>query len=83
MLALYLTQFKGYFKVNFGRFVIVVKKSYMKPYNLKSFVPHLIAVGIFLIVAAFYCKPILQGKVLQQSDVVQWKGMAQDALKSK
>ena len=55
----------------------------MKQLNLKSIIPHLIAVGIFLIVAALYCKPILQGKVLQQSDVVQWKGMAQDALKSK
>ena len=55
----------------------------MKQLNLKSIIPHLIAVGIFLVVAALYCKPILQGKVLQQSDVVQWKGMAQDALKSK
>jgi hypothetical protein len=55
----------------------------MKQLNLKSIVPHLIAVGIFLIVTFFYCKPILQGKVLQQSDVVQWQGMAQDALKSK
>ena len=55
----------------------------MKQLNLKSLIPHLIAIGIFLIVAVLYCKPILQGKVLQQSDVVQWKGMAQDALKSK
>jgi hypothetical protein len=55
----------------------------MKQFNLKSIIPHLIAIGIFLIVAVLYCKPILQGKVLQQSDVVQWKGMAQDALKSK
>ena len=55
----------------------------MKQLNLKSIIPHLIAIGIFLIVAVLYCKPILQGKVLQQSDVVQWKGMAQDALKSK
>ena len=55
----------------------------MKQLNLKSIIPHLIAVGIFLMVAVLYCKPILQGKVLQQSDVVQWKGMAQDALKSK
>ncbi len=55
----------------------------MKMLKLKSIVPHVIAIGIFLIVAILYCKPILQGKVLQQSDVVQWKGMAQDALKSK
>ena len=55
----------------------------MKQFNLKSIIPHLIAVGVFLIVTLVYCKPILQGKVLQQSDVVQWQGMAQDALKSK
>lgn len=55
----------------------------MKQLTLKSIIPHLIAIGIFLVVSVLYCKPILQGKVLQQSDVVQWKGMAQDALKSK
>lgn len=55
----------------------------MKQLTLKSIIPHLIAIGIFLVISVLYCKPILQGKVLQQSDVVQWKGMAQDALKSK
>ena len=46
----------------------------------KSALPHLIAVAVFAIVAIVYCKPALEGKVLQQSDVTQWKGMAQDAL---
>ena len=46
----------------------------------KSALPHLIAVIVFAIVAIVYCKPALEGKVLQQSDVTQWKGMAQDAL---
>lgn len=46
----------------------------------KSALPHLIAVAIFAIVAIVYCKPALEGKVLQQSDITQWKGMAQDAL---
>jgi hypothetical protein len=40
--------------------------------------PHLIAVVIFLVVALIYCKPALEGKVLQQSDVTQWKGMSKD-----
>jgi hypothetical protein len=49
----------------------------------KSALPHLIAVAIFAIVAIVYCKPALEGKVLQQSDITQWKGMAQDAMNYK
>ena len=41
--------------------------------------PHLLAIGIFLVVALIYCKPTLEGKVLQQMDVTQWKGMAQNS----
>ncbi len=46
----------------------------------KSALPHITAVVIFAVVAIVYCKPALEGKVLQQQDVTQWKGMAQDAL---
>lgn len=42
--------------------------------------PHLIAVVVFLVVALIYCRPALQGQVLQQHDIVQWKAMAKDAL---
>ena len=49
----------------------------------KSAIPHIIAVAIFAIVAIIYCKPALEGKVLQQSDITQWKGMAQDAFSYK
>jgi len=52
----------------------------MNKFNFKTLYPNLIAVAVFLIVALIYCKPALEGKVLQQSDVTQWKGMAQDAL---
>ena len=50
---------------------------------LKQVQPHLIAVAIFAIVAIVYCKPALEGKVLQQQDITQWKGMAQDAFSYK
>ena len=56
---------------------------YMFKSLFKSALPHLIAVAIFAIVAIVYCKPALEGKVLQQSDITQWKGMAQDALNYK
>jgi hypothetical protein len=36
--------------------------------------PHLIAVIVFLVVALIYCRPALQGQVLQQHDIAQWKG---------
>jgi len=49
----------------------------------KSALPHIIAVAIFAIVAIIYCKPALEGKVLQQQDITQWKGMAQDAFSYK
>lgn len=49
----------------------------------KSALPHIVAVTIFAIVAIIYCKPALEGKVLQQSDITQWKGMAQDAFSFK
>ncbi len=55
----------------------------MKNFNWKKLKPHVIAIGIFLIVAIIYCKPVLQGKVLQQSDIIHWKGMAQNSFKYK
>ncbi len=49
----------------------------------KSLLPHILAIFVFAIVAIIYCRPALDGQVLQQSDVTQWKGMAQDALNYK
>jgi len=40
--------------------------------------PHLAAVVLFALVACIYCRPALQGKILEQDDIIQWKGMAQD-----
>ncbi|MFN5045885.1 MAG: hypothetical protein ACK5EI_08085, partial [Bacteroidota bacterium] len=53
----------------------------MKKFNLKSLLPHFIAVVTFVVVAALFCKPTLEGKVLQQSDNVQWKAMYEDQRK--
>lgn len=50
----------------------------MKNIQWKTFVPHAIAVAVFVIVAVIYSKPALEGKVLAQSDVIHWQGMAQD-----
>lgn len=51
--------------------------------NWSKVTPHLIAIAIFLVVALIYCKPALQGKVLQQGDIIHWKGMAENSFKYK
>ena len=50
---------------------------------LKKGLPHLIAVLVFLIVAVVYCRPALEGKVVGQSDVEQWKAMSQQSMEYK
>jgi hypothetical protein len=52
----------------------------MKKINVKAFIPHAVAVAVFLAVAFIYCRPALQGKVLQQSDVSAWKGAIQNSV---
>jgi Bacterial membrane protein YfhO len=47
---------------------------------VKKILPHGIAVAVFLIVALIYCKPALEGKVLQQSDITQWQGAIQNSV---
>ncbi len=55
----------------------------MKKINWSKITPHLIAIGVFLVIALVYCKPALQGKVLQQGDIIHWRGMAQNSFKYK
>ncbi|MGB8191014.1 MAG: YfhO family protein, partial [Chitinophagaceae bacterium] len=50
---------------------------------LKKATPHLIAAGIFLVIAIFYCQPSLQGKVVRQHDMIGWRGMAQQSFEFK
>ena len=49
----------------------------------KKALPHIIAIAIFLVLAIVYCKPAFDGKVVSQSDVVGWKGMAQQSFEYK
>ncbi len=50
---------------------------------LKKALPHIIAIAVFLIVAVIYCKPALDGKVVDQRDMLGWKGMAQQSFEYK
>ena len=52
----------------------------MNKINFKKWLPHIVAIALFAIIACIYCKPIFSGQVLQQHDVSQWKGMAKQSL---
>jgi len=48
--------------------------------KLKSLLPHLAAVLIFVITCCVYFSPQLEGKVLRQGDIISFKGMAQESV---
>ena len=51
----------------------------MKQFCWKKMLPYLVGIIVFIAVAMVYCAPVLQGKVLVQGDVNNWKGAAQEA----
>ena len=51
----------------------------MKNDLVKKILPHIIAILIFLIISVLFCRPALEGNVLNQHDIVGWKGVAQNA----
>ncbi|CAL1519210.1 YfhO family protein [Chitinophaga sp. MM2321] len=51
----------------------------MKQNWLKAILPHLAAIGIFILLATVYCSPVLEGKMVNQSDMMNVKGMAKEA----
>lgn len=44
--------------------------------SVKKFLPHLIVLVLFVIASLAYFSPVLQGKAIFQSDIVQYTGMA-------
>ena len=48
-------------------------------FDWKKALPFVAAIAIFIGIAMFYCAPALDGKVLIQGDVNNWKGAAQEA----
>ena len=45
----------------------------------KKILPYVVAIVAFVAVAMIYCTPLLEGKVLVQGDINNWKGAAQEA----
>jgi hypothetical protein len=50
---------------------------------LKKALPHILAVIVFLVVAIVYCKPALEGLIVNQHDTLGYKGMAQQSFEFK
>lgn len=46
----------------------------------KSALPHLLGIAVLLAIVMAYFNPLLDGRVLQQSDVSQWKGMSKEVM---
>ncbi|HUR10081.1 MAG TPA: YfhO family protein [Flavitalea sp.] len=46
---------------------------------LQRLTPHFLAIGIFLIVSALFCLPVFKGMMVSTSDLLGWKGIAQQS----
>jgi Bacterial membrane protein YfhO len=46
-------------------------------FSIKKFLPHLVVFILFVIASLAYFSPVLQGKAIFQSDIAQYRGMAQ------
>ncbi len=51
----------------------------MKKELLLKWLPYGVALVAFLLFAVIYCYPIIEGKVIQQSDTLSWKSMYNEA----
>ncbi len=50
----------------------------MKNFDIKKFLPYAVAIIVFIAVSLIYFSPVLDGKQLYQSDIVNYKGSAQE-----
>ncbi|PSL20875.1 YfhO family protein [Chitinophaga ginsengisoli] len=51
--------------------------------RLKALLPHALAILGLLVLSVIYCKPALNGKILSQSDNIQWQAMARETMQYK
>ncbi len=51
----------------------------MKKTLLQRLTPHALAIGIFLVVSVLFCLPAFKGMMVSTSDLLGWKGIAQQS----
>lgn len=47
-------------------------------FSPKAIITHICVIGLFILASLVYFYPVLQGKAIYQSDIAQYKGMAQE-----
>ncbi|MEI6124643.1 MAG: YfhO family protein [Bacteroidota bacterium] len=52
----------------------------MKKFNFKKVIPYVVAIVVFIAISLIYFSPLLEGKRLNQSDVMQYKGSSKEIL---
>lgn len=52
----------------------------MKNFDFKKLIPFVVAVIVFVAISLTYFSPVLQGKKIQQSDIVNYKGSAKEIM---
>lgn len=55
----------------------------MQSFDFKKFLPHLLIIGGFALIALLFCYPVLEGKKLTQHDVQSWEAAAHEGLEWK
>jgi hypothetical protein len=50
----------------------------MSKFNFKKILPYLSAIIIFIVITMVYLSPVLEGRRLKQSDIIQHKGMSKE-----
>lgn len=50
----------------------------MSNFNYKFFLPHIIALVFFILLASLYFKPVFEGKKIKQGDIVNYTGMSKE-----
>ncbi len=50
----------------------------MQKINIKSAIPHILAMAVFLLITVIYFQPLFQGKKVYQGDIVNYTGMSQE-----
>ncbi len=58
-----------------------ITKANFTPMNaiLQKSLPHLAAMAAFLLLSVFFFRPQLNGKLIEQGDIMQYLGMAKEA----
>ncbi len=52
----------------------------MQSFDFKKFIPHILTILGFIVLAGLYSYPQLDGQVLNQHDIVSWKGMSKEGM---